>query len=187
MSRMTDDGAHEGYIAHVFADGMSGSGSSNGGPTVTHRADGTRIPYEDRQSRSWDEVIGFQAVCDGHRGRPCWRGPVWARVATPMEGLDDTAYLDPFGDRRVHAPNRFGLSESAEDLLMQAWDEHIAPFRGCYAVEVAAEAVAEAQQELTAAVRAAREQGASWEAIGQAAGMTRQSAHERWAKVINRG
>ena len=186
MGRQTDDGCHEGVVDCVFADGMRGGGWSSGGPIVSNRPDGTLLPPDERQTRNWDEVVAFQAVCSDHRGRRCWAGPVWDRVATAMENLDDTAYLDPFGDRKVHAPNQFGLSESAEDLIMAAWDEHIAPFQGCYAVEIAAEAVTESQRELTAAVVAAREHGASWEAIGQAAGMTRQSAHERWSKVMGK-
>ncbi|GAB3212576.1 hypothetical protein GCM10027262_46460 [Nocardia tengchongensis] len=35
----------------------------------------------------------------------------------------------------------------------------------------------------SSAVLEARERGAPWEEIGRAAGMTRQSAHERWAEL----
>ncbi|MGW4125786.1 hypothetical protein [Nocardia sp. NPDC004711] len=47
----------------------------------------------------------------------------------------------------------------------------------------AAAEVTDAQARLTEAVQQARRQAASWEAIGRAAGMTRQSAHERWSKL----
>jgi len=40
-----------------------------------------------------------------------------------------------------------------------------------------------AAEMLAAAVRAARENGASWATIGAATGMTRQAAHERWRSV----
>lgn len=42
---------------------------------------------------------------------------------------------------------------------------------------------AEVCQQLTAAVAGARAAGASWSEVGRAAGMTRQSAHERWSST----
>ena len=41
--------------------------------------------------------------------------------------------------------------------------------------------VSAAERELGAAVRDARAAGESWEAIGRSAGITRQTAHQRWA------
>ena len=38
------------------------------------------------------------------------------------------------------------------------------------------------EEELVAVTALAREQGASWQQIGDAFGITRQSAHARWAK-----
>ncbi|GAA3832426.1 hypothetical protein GCM10022226_62060 [Sphaerisporangium flaviroseum] len=49
-------------------------------------------------------------------------------------------------------------------------------------IQAEAQAVSAAQARLTAAVRAAREAGNSWVDIGGAAGISRQSAHERWAR-----
>lgn len=178
MGRQTDDGRHEGHVAHIFADGMSGGGWGGGRPTATTAADGTRL--DDRQYRRGADVVAWQVICTDnstYRYPECWRGPVWTRVATEAEH-------DPAQHRIYCGDDRAMLPEDVEDLLMEDWDRHIAPFQGCYAIEVAAEAVAEAQKELTDAVRSAREHGASWEAIGRAAGMTRQSAHERWAKAV---
>jgi len=76
------------------------------------------------------------------------------------------------------------LTDENEDLMLREWEAHIAPLRGTADVRHAAAEVAEAEARLTAAVAAARKQGATWEAIGRAAGMTRQSAHERWSRVI---
>jgi hypothetical protein len=45
----------------------------------------------------------------------------------------------------------------------------------------AAHALAQAERQLTAAVRAARHAGASWTQIGAAVGLTRQAAQQRWA------
>ncbi|MFE3052974.1 hypothetical protein [Nocardia sp. NPDC059239] len=56
------------------------------------------------------------------------------------------------------------------------------------AVEQITLAVAEldkAQRRVNDTVRAARADGASWEVIGRAAGISRQSAHERWAKIMD--
>jgi len=46
----------------------------------------------------------------------------------------------------------------------------------------AAVAASRARQALDDAVRQARDNGASWTEIGRAAGMSRQSAHERWGR-----
>ncbi|GAB2494794.1 hypothetical protein GCM10027030_30230 [Luteococcus sediminum] len=55
------------------------------------------------------------------------------------------------------------------------------------AVVAARRSVLQAQDRLDAAVAAARIAGASWAAIGEATGMTRQSAHERWGHVGCKG
>ncbi|WP_405180965.1 hypothetical protein OG225_07175 [Nocardia sp. NBC_01377] len=175
MGRETDDGRHEGVVVHVFADGWYGSGWG-GGPKVTERADDSQLHIDDWQTRSWDEVVAFRAICSdlSHHSKRCWSGPTWTRVATAEEA-------DP-ARRRVYAPDPYGLDEAAEDQIMVDWLNHIAPTRGTYEIELAAREVADAQIRLTDAVREARAAGASWEAIGTAAGMSRQSAHERWAK-----
>jgi hypothetical protein len=41
--------------------------------------------------------------------------------------------------------------------------------------------VKDATEELTMAVNKARQAGASWSDIGEAAGMSRQAAHKRWS------
>ena len=58
------------------------------------------------------------------------------------------------------------------------------------AIAVLAEAAAEvtrAQALLESSVVAAREAGATWAQVGQATGMTRQAAHERWGHIPRRG
>ncbi|MBF6393825.1 hypothetical protein IU443_28255 [Nocardia farcinica] len=173
MSRMTDDGQHEGYVAWMFADGMYG-GHWSDGPVATNRADGTGLPWAEWQRRTDAEVTGWRPICE-HGGRECWRGQFWTRVTAPGEH-------DP-AQHRIYSEDAF-LDEDDNDLILREWEAHIAPLRGTADVRYAAAEVAEAEARLTAAVAAARKQGASWEAIGRAAGMTRQSAHERWARVI---
>ncbi|MGN2642459.1 hypothetical protein ACTD5D_41060 [Nocardia takedensis] len=178
MSRQTDDG-HEGWIAPVFADGMYGSIWSGAGVGVTHRADGTIVPSAEQQFRPDSEVTGWRVQCDdlNNHGRQCWRGQFWTRVTDPFEHNPE--------QRRIFAEDAL-LTTADEDLMMREWEAHIAPTRGTAEVRWAADEVAAAQRRLTEAVLSAREQGASWEGIGQAARMTRQSAHERWSAVSTR-
>lgn len=55
------------------------------------------------------------------------------------------------------------------------------------AVAEAAAGVERAQALLETTVVLAREAGATWAQIGDAAGMSRQSAHERWGCIPRRG
>ncbi|MEU6584364.1 hypothetical protein [Nocardia sp. NPDC046763] len=179
MGRQTEDGRHEGYVAFVFADGMSGGSYSAGTAIATKGPDGKQLDYADWQHRPEAEVIGWRATCSDcsgmtTRGSTHWQGPLWKRAQTPAaQNLDEL---------RIYS-DKARLPEEIEDLILDAWEEHIAPTLGTYPVELAANEVAEAQTRLTEAVLAARAQGASWDAIGKAAGMTRQSAHERWSRL----
>jgi len=184
MGKVTNDGRHEGVTHHLFGDGSYGS-SWSGGPIAEHTADGTPIPLAEQRTRDYAEVVGWRAICictERHesRGRERWRGPLWTRVAT----LDEQD-LDA---RRIHCGDPYGLDEESEDLIYVDWDIHVGPATDeLYAVGLAADEVADAQARLTEAVRAAREAGASWTDIGRATGMSRQSAHERWAKSLRDG
>lgn len=178
MGRVTGDGRHEGAVHHFFADGTYGASTEAAGPIATTAPGGALLA--EWQTHTWDDVVAFQAICvdcsNPLNGYPqCWEGSTWITVAADADH-------DP-ANRRIRRPAD-GLSEEIEDLILAEWEQHIRPLQGCYEVELAAEALSEAQRQLTAAVRSAREQGASWDAIGQAAGMTRQSAHERWAKLL---
>ncbi|WP_280245467.1 hypothetical protein [Nocardia abscessus] len=177
MGRQTDDG-HEGYVAHVFADGMYG-GTWSSGPVATTRADGTDLPYAEWQYRTDAEVTGWRPICNdlNHNSRECWRGELWTRATDPTDH-------DP-SQRRIYVETLLLFGSDDEDLIMREWEAHIAPTRGTADVEYAAKEVSAAQRRLAEAVRSAREQGASWEAIGKAAGMSRQSAHERWARFAS--
>ncbi|MFE2961142.1 hypothetical protein [Nocardia tengchongensis] len=175
MGRQTEDG-HEGYVAFVFADGLSG-GAWSGGPIATTTADGKPLGGDEWQHRADADVVAWRAVCsdlDSPSGRECWRGPVWTRVASAAE--------QDLTQRRIYSTDSM-LPGGIENAIMLDWELHIAPTAGTYAVELAADEVSQAQDRLAQAVLEARERGASWEEIGRAAGMTRQSAHERWAKL----
>lgn len=176
MSREDETGEHEGFVAHVFADGMYGSGWNGSQPVANNTADGAMLPYEQWQTRTADEIIGWRPVCTSNRlGRECWHGKLWTRVTDPADHYRAM--------RKLYSPYITGPAEADEELIMREWETHIAPDRGTAAVQYAAANVALAEEQLTEAVLAARKQGVSWEAIGRAAWMTRQSAHERWAKL----
>lgn len=179
MGRQTIDGRHEGVVVHLFADGSYGSSWGGGGPIPTHTPDGTPIPYAEQQTRSHAEIVGWRAACadpGDYRDREHWRGPVWTRVAT----LDDQD-LDA---HRIYCDDPYGLDEASEDLICVDWHVHIGASVELHQVALAADEVADAQRKLTEAVRVARDAGASWTDIGRAVGISRQSAHERWAKRI---
>ncbi|MEV5824867.1 hypothetical protein AB0L25_04765 [Spirillospora sp. NPDC052242] len=65
-------------------------------------------------------------------------------------------------------------------MLGKEWREHHAPTRDNLVKEAAREA-ADAVAHLAGTVQTARRAGASWTDIGAAVGISRQSAHERWA------
>ncbi|MBD7982930.1 AsnC family protein [Oerskovia merdavium] len=170
MSWSTDDGAHEGAARAVFADGaLSGSHGPGDQVTVGIYADGSRAGL-DADVRSEDGVVGWRGWCS------CgWRS---ARAFTRV-------HLRELEDRA----NKIAYEESAfapqwvEDEAHAEWLAHIAPDVAASDVATAAREAAEAARRLDLAVLTARAVGASWDAIGRAAGMTRQSAHERWASA----
>lgn len=170
--RETGDGVHRGSAVYVFADGAAGR-NWHGGPVAEIRPDGTRLHWREKPpSRSVDEIVGWRAICsDG------WVGPIWARVRNLPE-------LDLVGRRLYWEDNRPFLRDEFTALVMSDWEKHVAPAVELDAVESAAADLADSQDRLAAAVRNARGAGASWADIGRKAGISRQSAHERWAKHI---
>lgn len=104
------------------------------------------------------EVAGWQAEC------ACgWRGTVRRSGPEPRQQAADD-----------------DVPRVVRQVLRREWAAHVGT-NGTAPVRRAAGQVARAQARLDAAVREARAAGASWAEIGDAAGMTRQSAHERWA------
>ncbi len=151
-------GGHEGWPASMLGDGRAATGSTAGHVLVGAE----QVP----QGR----VAGFQARCE------CgWSGAHWSRVAAPAE-QDRPA-------RRVHTPDGFAPPADVEDSMHTEWLRHVQPAAAVAAVATAARDYASARQALDAAVRAGRAAGVSWADVGAAAGMSRQSAHERWAST----
>jgi hypothetical protein len=155
-------GEHEGWVVPLFADGAEGSGSSGSKGVSVRTADGKQ------EWRPDAAVIGWRAGCE------CgWRGPAWTRAAK----------TDPRA-RMLVCEGRFAdLDEPEEARVMDEWREHIAPFTRVEAVAEAAVGWRRASLALDDAVQTARLAGASWADIGNAVGITRQSANERWSRL----
>ncbi|MEV6432958.1 hypothetical protein [Nocardia sp. NPDC051463] len=172
MSRQTDDGKHEGYVTAWFADDRWSGGWENGAFLITRRADGSMLPVHEWFPRPPAEVIGWRPMCE------CgWRGSFWTRVGTPAE--------EDISRQRGHSSEFGDPSQELEDAAMREWERHIAPSKAAWPVVQAAREFYDAQDRLNDVVRQARADGASWTDIGDAAGMTRQSAHQRWSKVVD--
>lgn len=178
MGWITDSGEHEGYVQCLFADGMAGGGWSDGGVTVYLRADGTEVPIEEQQSRPPEEIVGWRVACDCNGQSAGWLGSRWERsdvedvakrqLSVPANLLEDLTFDDGPHGRLLH-------DEWRREHLGSAYAE-------LGDVRTAAQAAADARRDLDKTVAAARAAGASWSDIGAAAGMTRQSAHERWGR-----
>ncbi|MFD8560597.1 hypothetical protein ACFV1N_25270 [Streptosporangium canum] len=86
---------------------------------------------------------------------------------------------------RIHDPDPSPYGDApaeVEDAMHREWIGHLEP-ELLTAVRIKAQAFSAAQAHLTEAMRAARRDGRSWADIGAAVGISRQSAHERWAQV----
>ncbi|WP_051425905.1 hypothetical protein [Jiangella gansuensis] len=82
--------------------------------------------------------------------------------------------------RRVHVDReRPHPPERVDDAVYVGWTIHIAPDRAVAEVERAADDVTDANRRLNEAVVFARAAGAS---IGDAVGISRQAANERWGR-----
>jgi hypothetical protein len=106
-----------------------------------------------------------------------WTDPVqWARV--PSASLEDLARHRVFApDSDVDADDRPEVAEAARAVWQR---DHLDPLDVEAEIRAAADARREADARLDVAVARARRLGRSWADIGAAAGMTRQSANERW-------
>jgi hypothetical protein len=164
---LTDtDGAHrEGWAVAIVGgqeEGIGSCGDGRGGELVL-LAGGGKAPAS--------MITGWRAACT------CgWRGPLWRRAKRAATAKN--------GGRWVYSIDT-DPDDAAWEGVRQEWLDHAqnvdATASAITAVDRAARALDTARAELDAAVACARITGASWEAIGQAAGISRQSAHERWA------
>jgi hypothetical protein len=87
------------------------------------------------------------------------------------------------GPPGIPVPTDFAhASNEVENTIHDEWKTHLAPLDAAVAgVKAAAHEYAQAGNRLDKTVTAAKAAGASWADIGRAVGISRQSAHERWA------
>lgn len=163
---LDDSGLHEGSVGMLFADGAVGAGWQ--GDRVLVEVDGgsRSAGVGEWQYRAGREVTGWLPRCS------CgWAGHPWVRG-------DERWDYDPVM-RVAYSPDSF-VPEAVEDgPLYDEWRAHAVPLEQLGPL---AGVHAEAGRRLDDAVAAARRGGASWAQIGAAVGITRQSAHERWAR-----
>ena len=200
-----DTHLHEAALVAVFEDAAESHGSTTvdgvdyelveAGPRQA--ADATArasLPVRNRMAalgsdvvlRPTAEIVGWLLRCDCRRWDSsdlytsevsAWTDPVrWARV--PSTSLEDLAGHRVFApDTDVHADERPEVAEAARAVWQR---EHLDPIDVDDEIRAAADARRNADAQLDAAVAKARRLGRSWADIGAAAGMTRQSANERW-------
>ncbi len=186
MGWLTEDGRHEGYLAPMFGDGQRGRGVTAGSVPPDEVVVGAETQREDGSwtwpTRPSGEVTGWVVCCDCYSntsfGAPSsWIGPGFTRV--PSKTLEDLPARRIFAadDHVAYVSER----DDVHDTAVELWrSEHTFGTDALTEVQAAAAAAAQAKLRLDAAVALARHSGASWADIGRAAGMTRQSAQERW-------
>jgi hypothetical protein len=188
---------HEGYMAAEFEDGyralgIGGTGIPPGHLAVDQYRDGTfgqeAVRRHDGdaafQIRPAGEVIGWRVVCNCYSPGDVmptnrWVSQqLWARVPSPVR----------------HDPNAFRIYAADDDVLDVIsgeahmaghavwWNEHIGDIDAEAEISTALAAIRSGEEQLDRAVLQARAKRLSWAKIGAAAGMSAQSAHERWAK-----
>jgi hypothetical protein len=84
--------------------------------------------------------------------------------------------------RSEWAVTEYGLApDEVEQHCMAEWERHLRVALPLLAVHDLSQQIAHAQAELADAVAAVRADGVSWTVIGEAAGVTAESAQERWS------
>lgn len=152
---------HEGYVANVLGDGRAASATTGGGVvlfevTPADEAAGwvRQLPYGQEAVVPWSEVTTWRVMCE------CgWTGS--SRPAEDTEGFRD-------------------CPPAIEEEFAQEWQSHVRPFTGLASISRLSEQARELAWQLDDEVAASRARGATWEAIGKAAGLTKQGAQQRW-------
>lgn len=184
MGWVTDDGQHEGYLAVLLVDGKVASGSNFHGPVVMEVDEQGNFVRDVQYSD--DQIVGWELRCDCNIPArydeftfrsSTWFGPRVERVATAaLEDLAAARIYSLAGDAGYVSDR-----EDVERVYRGLWEaEHLAPLQALTEIERLQRRIAGDTALLAQAVVFARATGRSWEEIGRAAGMTRQSAHERW-------
>lgn len=182
MAWISEDGLHEAYLAAEFRDGERSIGVSGAGvpdDQVVVEADHAAESYRTRPA---GEVVGWRIACNcsaaNGSGQTVWTGSFFHRA--PTKALEDVeaGHLWAPADQVIDISGR----EDVESRVLELWQrDHLMTAQATETVRRAAAAAVRAAAELDQSVATARRFGMSWDAIGRAAGMTKQSAHQRWS------
>lgn len=183
--RVGDDEWHEATMVAEFDDSARTQAQVSeqipaGHVAVDLSSDGTYM------TRPAGEVIGWRMVCNCYAANTTspakrWVSQAfWERVASPVRH-------NPAAFRIYTTDDDVADVECSEDVAAAAigvWrHEHLAPLDAEDEIRQATAAVHAAADRLNQAVLRARTQRLSWARIGSAAGISAQSAHERWARL----
>ncbi len=105
------------------------------------------------------------------------------RLGRPAVGARHLSAAADFSRRRdyLSADDYAHASSEVEIAIHEGWKAHLAPLDAVAGLETAAREYNQAGHRLDKTVAAAKAAGATWADIGRAVGISRQSAHERWA------
>ncbi|MDH6121399.1 hypothetical protein [Kitasatospora sp. GAS204B] len=174
MRWVDETGRHEGYLAAVLADGSEPGPVADGRTTwwLYNGADGPR-------------AVGVRGACE------CgWRGaethPIDFGDDEATEGVEQRT--GPYADWEYHVDQAEGMVPRDVEQLLAALEKRIGQLSERQSV-TALRVVARVEKAVPGygigAVRAARANLVSWEAIGKALGCSRQAAHERFARHLS--
>ena len=176
----TETHLHEASLVAVFEDGAESHGLTMVDGVDYEIVEHGRRSSEDRL-RPRTEIVGWVLRCDCARWNSAemstWTDPIqWTRV--PSASLEDLTRHRVFApDTDIHADERPEVEEAARVVWQR---EHLDPLDVDDEIRAAVAARRVADERLDTAVIRARRLGRSWAKIGVAAGMTAQSANERW-------
>lgn len=173
MDWTDESGRHTGYLAAVLADGGEPAPPTEG-----------RKPWWFYNGADGPRAVAVKGACGcgwrGAEGHPI----VWGDDEV-TEGYD--ARTGPYADWEYHVTLAEGSVPYDVEQMIAALErrvEELSRQQPVTALRVAARVEKAAPHVTLGAVRAARQGLVSWEAIGRALGVSRQAAHERFARHI---
>ncbi|MFS3130645.1 hypothetical protein ACLM5J_19745 [Nocardioides sp. Bht2] len=184
---------HEAHLVAEFPDGSRGIGISTGGTYaagevivgVEYVGEPGAITDEVYATRPAATAVGWRIICDCTEGGDSTRRTKWISELLPRVPSQE---LEDLSSGRFHVADAADVDDLDEikpyDQAVRAiWErDHLHGITALEQITAVRRGIVDAEQALSLAVARARSAGSTWEAIGRAAGMTRQSAQERWGK-----
>lgn len=181
MGLINDDRNHEAALLPEFDDGVRADGWRSGAPDQIIVATTEALGDQDTHvRRPAGAVTGWRVVCfcgDEHGLRGTWVGPLLSRVPSPVQ--------EDLEQHRVYADDAdvrdLDYRTDVQELVRALWRTGHADVSGGLSGLTRAIAIERsARTEVDALAHQARAAGATWQQLGDAAGITRQAAQQRW-------